>query len=131
MDRNTTDRKKDSILVVDDSGDMRVLLGRILEKAGYHVLFAENGHTSLIQAKLYHPRLILMDLSLPDISGWEAVRELRQMSEFRTTPIIAITAHVSSAEIEHATTIGCTAHIGKPFDASVILRTVASLLRDL
>jgi two-component system cell cycle response regulator DivK len=121
-------RKKKNILVVDDNEDMRYLLGQVLEKAGYHVIFAENGKISLIQAQLYHPALILMDLSLPDLSGWEAVAQLRQMDEFSETPIIAVTAHVSSVEVERARAAGCSAHIGKPFDSAVLLRNIARLL---
>jgi two-component system, cell cycle response regulator DivK len=131
MNKHTNRRqKKKHIMVVDDNEDMRSLLGQLLEKAGYGVIFADNGQTSLIQAKLYHPALILMDLSLPDLSGWEAVGQLRKMSEFRTTPIIAVTAHISTFEIEHARAAGCSAHIGKPFDTNVLLRSIARLLNS-
>jgi two-component system, cell cycle response regulator DivK len=130
MDKHMIAKQKKQILVVDDNEDMRFLLGQLLEKAGYGVIFAENGQTSLLQAKLYHPILILMDLSLPDLSGWEAVGHLRQMSEFRTTPIIAVTAHISSLEVERARAAGCSAHIGKPFDTSVLLRSIARLLNS-
>ncbi len=116
------------ILVVDDSEDMRDLLQRLLERAGYRVVLAEDGQASLTQAKLHHPALILMDLSLPDMDGWEAVRHLRKMPEFRTTPIIAVTAHVSPQEAERAMAAGCTAHIGKPFDSRGLLGEVARLL---
>lgn len=121
---------KKNILVVDDNEDTRYLHGQLLEKAGYHAIFAENGQISLIQAQLYHPALILIDLSLPDLSGWEAVAQLRQISEFSATPIIAVTAHVSSVEVERARTAGCSVHIGKPFDFSVLLRIIARLLQS-
>ena len=74
MDENTTTEQKQRILVVDDSEDMRDLLQRLLKRAGYRVVLAEDGQTSLTQAKLHHPDLILMDLSLPDMDGWEAIR---------------------------------------------------------
>src|SRR5579864_7621964 len=106
MERYLATRQKKNILVVDDNEDMRYLLGQVLEKAGYHAIFAENGRISLIQAQLYHPVLILMDLSLPDLSGWEAVAQLRKMDEFGETPIIAVTAHISSDEIERARIAG-------------------------
>ena len=130
MDEQTSAEQKQQILVVDDSEDMRVLLGWVLEKAGYRVIFAADGQASLTQAKLHRPDLILMDLSLPDINGWEAVAHLRKMPEFRTTPIIAVTAHVSPVETEHAMAIGCTAHIGKPFDTRVLLQELARLLTN-
>ena len=85
---------------------------------------------SLTQAKLHHPDLILMDLSLPDLDGWEAVSHLRKMLEFRTTPIIAVTAHVSPQEAERAMAAGCTTHIGKPFDTRALLKEVARLLTE-
>ena len=130
MNENTSAEIKKHLLVVDDSEDMRVLLGQLLERAGYRVVFADDGQTSLTQAKLHHPDLILMDLSLPDIDGWEAVGHLRKTNEFRTTPILAVTAHVSPFEEERAMAAGCTAHLGKPFDTRVLLQEVARLLKD-
>jgi two-component system, cell cycle response regulator DivK len=128
MDEQSSVDQKQHILVVDDSEDMRMLLEWVLEKAGYRVIFAADGQICLTQAKLHHPDLILMDLSMPDIDGWEAVAYLRKMPEFRTTPIIAVTAHVSPIEAERAMAIGCTAHIGKPFDTEFLLQEVARLL---
>ena len=130
MDEQTSAEQKKQILVVDDSEDIRVLLEQLLEKAGYRVVLAEDGQTSLTQAKLHHPDLILMDLSLPDIDGWEAVGHLRKMREFRTTPIIAVTAHVSPFDEQRAIAVGCTAHIGKPFNNRVLLQSIADLLKD-
>ncbi|MBA2285242.1 MAG: response regulator [Ktedonobacteraceae bacterium] len=128
MNEQTTGDQKRRILVVDDSEDIRVLLEQLLEDQGYCLFFAEDGQESLTQAKLHHPDLILMDLSLPDIDGWEAVKHLRKMPEFRTTPIIAVTAHVSPPEEERAMVAGCTMHIGKPFDTAVLLQSIAHLL---
>jgi CheY-like chemotaxis protein len=130
MDEQTSAEQKKHILVVDDSEDIRVLLGQLLEKAGYRVVLAEDGQASLTQAKLYHPDLILMDLSLPDIDGWEAVGLLRKMPEFWSTPIIAVTAHVVPFDEERAMAVGCTAHIGKPFNNKVLLQRIADLLKD-
>ena len=128
MNEQTSAEQKKRILVVDDSPDIRAILEQLLQKAGYFVVFAEDGQASLTQAKRYLPDLILMDLSLPDIDGWEAVGHLRKMSEFLTTPIIALTAHVAPYDAERALAVGCTAHIGKPFDTKVLLQEVARLL---
>ena len=130
MDERTPAEQTRHILVVDDSEDMRDLIQRLLERAGYRVVLAADGQASLTQAKLHHPDLILMDLSLPDMDGWEAVGHLRKMPEFRSIPIIAVTAHVSPREAERAMAAGCTAHIGKPFDTRVLLGEVARLLKD-
>jgi two-component system, cell cycle response regulator DivK len=116
------------ILVVDDSEDMRDLLGQLLQKEGYQVSFAEDGQTALTQAKRHQPALILMDLSLPDIDGWEAVGHLRKMPAFRHTPIIAVTAHVAPADQERALAVGCTLHLGKPFATKDVLESIERLL---
>lgn len=117
-------RQARPLLIVEDNEDMRALLGQLVEQAGYRALFAEDGRTVLLQAQHSHPHLILVDLSLPDMSGWEAVEQLRQMDEFADTPIIAVTAHVSSEEIERAKGVGCTVHLAKPF----VLRSITRLL---
>jgi len=129
MERYFGAGQRKSILVVDDNEDMRYLLGEVLENAGYRAIFAENGRFSLIQARLYRPALILMDLSLPDFSGWDVVAQLRQMDECKEIPIIAVSAHVSSVEIERARIAGCAGYISKPFDNAVLLRTAARLLQ--
>ncbi len=128
MNMHISGEQKQRILVVDDSEDMRDLLQRLLERAGYRVVVAQDGQASLTQAKRHHPDLILMDLSLPDMDGWEAVRHLRKMREFGTIPILAVTAHVSPFEEDRAMAAGCTAHLGKPFDTRVLLQEVARLL---
>ncbi len=118
------------ILIVDDSEDMRFLLGQVLEDEGYNLLYADDGQSALSQATAHYPDLILMDMSLPGISGWEAVERLRQMSDFRHIPIIAVTAHVSKADEERTREIGCNAHLSKPFDIIVVLDTITSLLQE-
>ncbi len=75
------------------------------------------------------PHLILMDLSLHDMSGWEAVEQLRRFPEFADIPIIAVTAHASSADRERAIAVGCTVHLGKLFDANILLRSITRLLQ--
>jgi two-component system cell cycle response regulator DivK len=121
-------RQTRPLLIVEDNEDMCALLGQLVERAGYGALFAGDGRTALQQAQQHHPRPILMDLSLPDMSGWEAVEQLRQIEEFVDTPIIAVTAHVSSDEIERAKAVGCTVHISKPFNATTLLHSIAGLL---
>jgi len=119
-----------TILIVDDSEDMRTLLGQVLEGEGYTLFYAEDGDRAISQAVQHHPSLILMDMSLPSISGWEAVEQLRAMPDFQRTPIIAVTAYVSKADEEHARVVGCNAHLGKPFDIMQVLDLIESLLRE-
>lgn len=118
-----------TILVVDDSEDMRVLLYELLHEEEYTVLLAEDGQEALDRATLHHPDLILMDMSLPGMSGWEVVERLRQMDEFRLTPIIAVTAHTAKGDVEHSLAVGCTSHVNKPFDILALLEQVEGLLK--
>ncbi len=122
--------EKQLILVVDDNQDMRAMLGRHLVVEGYRVLYAGDGQSALNQTQLHHPDLILMDLSLPNMDGWEAVKQLRKMEAFSTIPIIAVTAHVSSVNQEQALAVGCTMHIGKPFKINALLQLIGRLLTD-
>jgi two-component system, cell cycle response regulator DivK len=120
---------KKQILIVDDSEDMRQLLQQILEEDDeYILLFAENASQAITLAQENHPDLILMDMSLPGMSGWDAVAYLRQQPAFKTLPIVAVTAHVSKNDQERARGVGCTAHLGKPFDVITVLDTIAELL---
>ena len=117
-----------TILIVDDSEDMRTLLGLVLEDEGYALIYAEDGEKAVAQAIEHHPSLILMDMSLPGLSGWDAVKQLRTRPDFQRTPIIAVTAYVTKADEEHARAVGCNAHLGKPFDIMQVLDTIESLL---
>ncbi len=117
-----------SILVVDDSEDMRVLLHELLHEEDYAVLLAENGQEALEKAERHHPDLILMDMSLPGMSGWDVVKRLREMDDFRTTPIIAVTAHTAKGDAERSLAAGCTSHVDKPFDILALLEHIESLL---
>lgn len=114
------------ILVVEDSEDIRMLLEQILEDQGYELLFAENGLEAINQAHAQHPDLILMDLSLPVMTGWEAIEHLRQITEFKQTPIVALTAHASKADQNKALQAGCSSYLSKPFDIDQLLSCVAT-----
>ena len=130
MHRAAGEQIKKQILIVDDSEDMRQLLQQILEEDDeYRLLFAENATQAIAQAQENHPDLILMDMSLPGMSGWEAVAYLRKQPAFSAIPIVAVTAHVSQHDQERARGVGCTAHLGKPFDVITVLDTIAELLR--
>ncbi|MEO8971948.1 MAG: response regulator [Ktedonobacteraceae bacterium] len=126
-------RQKDvadyTILAVDDSEDIRVLLYELLHEEEYTVLLAEDGQEALDKAILHRPDLILMDMSLPGMSGWEVVERLRQMNDFRLTPIIAVTAHTAKGDVERSIAAGCTSHVNKPFDILVLLAQVEGLLK--
>ncbi|GAC1387285.1 MAG: response regulator [Ktedonobacteraceae bacterium] len=130
MVEQTTNNNAKLILIVDDSEDMRTLLGDFLQDEGYNVIFAEDGSTALIQARYHHPHLILMDISLPGMNGWETVILLRDMDEFRYTPIIAVTANATKQDAEHSLAVGCNLHVSKPFDIETILEHVSHLVQE-
>jgi two-component system cell cycle response regulator DivK len=124
-------QKKKRILIVDDSEDMRILLRQILEEEEiYSMQFAEDGKKVLQIATEFQPDLILLDMSLPGMSGWEIVPQLRAMPTLTLIPIIAVTAHVSKVDQERALALGCNAHLGKPFDIEVLVDTIAQVLEN-
>ena len=116
------------ILIVEDSEDIRALLNELLEDEGYRLVFAVNGEDGLATAQTSSPQLILMDLSLPGMDGWETVRQLRHLSQFKQTPILALTAHATQRDHQRALEAGCTDYISKPFDAEELLAKVAQLV---
>jgi two-component system cell cycle response regulator DivK len=118
------------ILIVDDSEDMRMLLEQILEEeeASYIVECAIDGKQALQKAEIFQPDLILLDMSLPQMSGWDVIPQLRLIPSLVNTPIIAVTAHVSKADQERALALGCSAHLGKPFDIETVVDTINQLL---
>lgn len=115
------------ILIVEDSEDIRLVLEQVLEGEGYELFFAENGLQGLEQAQNHLPDIILMDLSLPVLNGWDATRQLRLLDEFKRTPIIALTAHASKTDQEKAIEAGCTICISKPFDLDVLVQQISML----
>jgi len=116
------------LLVVEDSEDIRKLLEELLEAEGYNLIFATNGEEGLETAKRERPDIILMDLSLPGMDGWETVFRLRQLTEFKATPIIALTAHATRKDEERALAAGCTGYVSKPFDMEKLLDYIASFV---
>jgi two-component system, cell cycle response regulator DivK len=127
MAEKTSDQKR--ILIVDDSEDMRDLMQQILEEENYQLSFAESGQTAIEQAQEFKPDLILMDMSLPGMSGWEAVIYLRQLADFQHTAIIAVTAHVTQADRIRAIEAGCNGHLGKPFDVTEVIDVIEEFIR--
>lgn len=116
------------ILIAEDSKDIRQLLGEILGDEGYQVLYAENGLEAVEQTIQNSPNLILMDLSLPELNGWEVVADLRKRPNFKDTPIIAVTAHASAADRNRALAIGCNNYLSKPFDIEILLKLIEELI---
>jgi len=102
------------ILVVDDYQDAREMYAEYLQYSGFRVAEARNGNEAVTQARSLKPDLILMDLSLPGMDGWEATRVLKADEETRHIPIVALTGHALAGASEGARKAGCDSFVTKP-----------------
>ena len=113
------------ILVVDDNADNRYVLLQMLQMNGYAVVSAVNGRDALAVAEESPPDLVLMDLSMPVMDGWTATSLLKQKPQLTHIPVIAVTGHITSDDLQRASEAGCSAHLAKPIDYDALLQTVA------
>ncbi|HYH41185.1 MAG TPA: response regulator [Burkholderiales bacterium] len=116
------------ILYVEDNDDNIYVLKNRLGRAGYTVLIAMNGEQGIELATAEKPDLILMDLSLPVLDGWEATRRLKAASETRDIPVIALTAHAMPGDREKAMEAGCDDFDTKPVDIARLRGKIQALL---
>lgn len=116
------------ILLVEDNEMNRDMLSRRLERRGYQVAIAVDGEQGVAVAQSEAPDLILMDMSLPVLNGWEAVRQLKAASETRAIPIIALTAHAMLGDREKAIEAGCDDFDTKPIELPRLLDKIEALL---
>lgn len=117
------------VLVVDDNEDNRRVLRRMLELEGHQVSSARNGELALAEARKGHPDLILMDLSMPGMDGWDATRHLKSEEALSTIPVVVVTGHLTSDEIRRAREVGCEDVVSKPVDYYVLADKVAQHTR--
>jgi two-component system cell cycle response regulator DivK len=116
------------LLLVEDNEMNRDMLSRRLKKRGYDVVIAVDGQEGLEMVKSESPELILMDMSLPVIDGWEATRRIKADPETRDIPVIALTAHAMAADREKALDAGCDAYETKPVELPSLLEAIQKLL---
>jgi two-component system cell cycle response regulator DivK len=117
-----------TILVVEDNELNRDMLTRRLERRGYETLIAADGEQGLEVARRSQPNLILMDMSLPVLDGWEATRRLKSAPETSAIPIVALTAHAMSGDRERALEAGCDEYDTKPVEFSRLALKIETLL---
>ncbi len=117
-----------TILVVEDQEDNRTILRDLLNHAGFNVLEAVTGEEGVRAAKAHRPDLILMDIQLPLVDGYEATRRIKALPELRAIPIVAVTSYALSGDEEKARAAGCDSYITKPFSPRQLLATVRSYL---
>ena len=128
-----TDQKMPLILVVDDYQDAREMYAEYLQYSGFRVAEARNGNEAVDQAFALKPDLILMDLSLPGMDGWEATRRLKADESTRHIPIVALTGHALAGASDGAKKAGCDSFVTKPClpdDLVVEVRRMLSTVRQ-
>ena len=116
------------ILVVEDHEDNRQILRDLLENAEYDMIEAEDGEKALVAAARYRPDLILMDIQLPFLDGYEVTRRLKADPVLKAIPIIVITSYAMSGDEQKAYAAGCDAYVSKPYDPIALLETMRQYL---
>ena len=116
------------ILLVEDNEMNRDMLSRRLQRRGYEVVIAVDGQDGMTKAQAEAPALILMDMSLPGLDGWEASRQLKAAPATGGIPIIALTAHAMSGDREKALAVGCDDFDTKPIELDRLLAKIEALL---
>jgi CheY-like chemotaxis protein len=116
------------ILLVEDNEMNRDMLSRRLVRRGYEVVVAVDGREGVAKARAEVPALVLMDMSLPVLDGWEATRELRADPATRSIPVIALTAHAMAGDREKALAVGCDDFDTKPIELERLLGKIEALL---
>ena len=116
------------LLLVEDNEMNRDMLSRRLERKGFEVVFALDGQAAVELAGSERPDLILMDMSLPVMDGWEATRQIKLKDDIKHIPIIALTAHAMSGDREKALEAGCEEYDTKPVDFPRLVEKIRVLL---
>lgn len=119
---------KDRILVIEDQEDNRRIIRDLLTNAGYEMIEALDGEAGVRLAKSEQPDLILMDIQLPVIDGYEATRQIKANDELKPIPIIAVTSYALSGDDAKARAAGCDAYVAKPFSPRELLAKIRQFL---
>lgn len=116
------------VLIVEDQEDNRAILRDLLSKSGYDLIEATNGEEGVALAQSQRPDLILMDVQLPIIDGYEATRRIKSNAELRSIPVIAVTSYALSGDEAKARAAGCDAYVAKPFSPRLLLAKIRKYL---
>ncbi|HEX8719031.1 MAG TPA: response regulator [Pyrinomonadaceae bacterium] len=122
-----SDETRPTVLVVEDFEDNRFMMRRLLEMSGYRVVEAVNGNQAVESATSYHPDIILMDLSLPQLDGLAATRRIRAQDGLQKVPIVAVSAHDSADFHAEALAAGCNEYVTKPIDFDQLVQLLDRL----
>jgi two-component system cell cycle response regulator DivK len=118
------------ILVIEDQEDLRRILRDLLVGSGYDVIEAADGAEGVAKAQDEQPDLILMDIQLPVLDGYEAARQIKENPRLAATPIIAVSSFAMKGDEEKARSAGCDHYVTKPYSPIQLLRTVRTLLGE-
>jgi len=116
------------VLLVEDNEVNRYLVRFVLEKGGFRVVTADNGREAIERARRERPDLILMDIQMPVMDGYEATLQLKADPELRAIPVVALTAYAMPHEREQAMAAGCAGHIEKPIDTGTFVAQIEAFL---
>jgi len=116
------------VLLVEDNEVNRYLVRFVLEKGGFRVVTADNGREAIELARLHRPDLILMDIQMPVMDGYEATVQLKADAQLRAIPVVALTAYAMPHEREQAMAAGCAGHIEKPIDIGTFNAQVSAFI---
>jgi CheY-like chemotaxis protein len=117
-----------TVLIVEDNEDNRIVYSTMLRHFGFAVDEAENGAEGILKARSNLPDLILMDIAIPLVDGWEAVRRLKKDPSTAHIPIVALTAHAMPADRERAIQVGCDGYLAKPCEPRAVVEEVKRIL---
>jgi two-component system cell cycle response regulator DivK len=118
------------ILVVEDNEENRDALSRRLQRRGFEVIIAVDGVAGVASAKAEKPDLVLMDMNMPELDGWEATRQIKADPALTEIPVIALTAHAMQGDRERAIAAGCTDYHTKPIEFPKLLAQIESILQS-
>jgi two-component system, cell cycle response regulator DivK len=118
------------ILIVEDNEENRDALSRRLQRRGFEIVIAADGKIGVAMAQSEKPDLILMDMNMPELDGWEATRQIRAAAETQNLPVIALTAHAMAGDRDRALEAGCADYHTKPVDFPKLLAQIEALLTN-
>jgi two-component system, cell cycle response regulator DivK len=119
-----------TILVVEDQEDNRQILRDLLANAGFRMIEAHDGEQALVVARSLRPDLILMDIQLPHVDGYEATRRIKRDPDLSSIPVIAVTSYALSGDEARAREAGCDAYVAKPYSTRLLLKQIERFLSE-
>lgn len=119
------------ILMIEDNETNRDMLSRRLRRRGFDVVLAVNGAEGIRMARTEAPDVVLMDLNMPDVDGWEATRLLKESADTKHLPIIALTAHETAGNRERLIAAGCVEYHTKPVQLAQLVSQIETILKTL